>query len=85
MRKTKMGRSRVMLGRYRASLKATGSVTCGICLQPITHQDDLTVDHIYPRALGGNSRMTNLQPAHSRCNSQKGNKIIKITATEVST
>ena len=75
MRKTS-SRSRKRLAHYREVLKSQGSIKCGICLQPITIIEELTVDHIRPRAWGGNSRLTNLQPAHESCNGQKGNQLL---------
>ncbi len=35
----------------------------------------LTIDHIYPKSLGGNDSLDNLQPMCEKCNLEKGNKI----------
>lgn len=70
---------------YRQSLKAQGSVTCGLCHKPIIHQSDLTVDHIIPVSKGGTGESRNLQPAHESCNYQKGNRTLiipNLTKTE---
>ncbi|MBL7712786.1 MAG: HNH endonuclease [Chitinophagaceae bacterium] len=35
----------------------------------------MTIDHILPRSLGGDSSIQNLQPMCNSCNARKGNKI----------
>ena len=72
------GKLRVMAYRVtlRDSFKDNGSVNCGICWLPIKDRDELTVDHIIPKSKKGTSLFNNLQPAHKRCNEQKGNRII---------
>lgn len=60
---------------YKQAIRETGWVLCGLCLKPIRYIDDLTVDHILPKALGGTGATDNLQPAHERCNHQKGAKL----------
>lgn len=45
---------------------------CAICRQSL--DGDFHLDHIVPLALGGHHSDTNLQLAHSSCNSQKGMK-----------
>lgn len=39
----------------------------------------MTVDHIFPKALGGNNDMENLQPMCLACNSKKGSRVIDNT------
>ena len=66
------------IGQARAlfhSLKLP--ITCSLCGKPITHHEDLTVDHILPRSKGGRSSLDNLQPAHKWCNVAKGNSTAK--------
>lgn len=41
---------------------------CGGTVEP----DDVHLDHIYPRSLGGSNEPSNLQVAHSLCNMKKG-------------
>lgn len=36
---------------------------------------DLTIDHIYPKSLGGTTELNNLQTLCRKCNSRKGNNI----------
>lgn len=50
---------------------------CGICGDPITsgkatNRGGLTIDHIIPLAKGGQNIAANMQPAHSKCNTVKG-------------
>lgn len=78
--KKKISRSRKRLATYREVLRNQGEIQCGICLKPIRFREDLTIDHIIPRAKGGNSRLANLQPAHQKCNTAKADKILHIGA-----
>lgn len=54
---------------------------CGICHKLILkvykhpHPESFTIDHIYPLSLGGQDIISNLQPAHFKCNSGKRNRI----------
>jgi 5-methylcytosine-specific restriction endonuclease McrA len=65
--------------RYRElahSIIANASL-CGICGRPL-HGDPLdppVVDHIIPRAYGGDDDPTNLQPTHRSCNSRKSSQL----------
>lgn len=47
---------------------------CGICKLPITRKDQLSIDHIHPKSLGGKNHRNNYQPAHAKCNSRRGSK-----------
>lgn len=53
---------------------------CGICGTAIrrsaVYPDPMapTIDHIVPLAAGGTHARENLQPAHSRCNTRKGDR-----------
>jgi len=51
--------------------KASGK--CAICGQPIMDMSEASIDHIYPKSLGGSDKMENLQIAHRRCNRAKAN------------
>lgn len=57
---------------------ARGHPPCAICNQPIDydahHLDPMsfTVDHIVPLAAGGTDTIDNIQPAHRKCNRDKG-------------
>lgn len=59
---------------------------CQLCLKPIDstirhdyenpHPMRLVFDHIKPKKHGGTNDRSNLQPAHHRCNSRKGDRLI---------
>jgi 5-methylcytosine-specific restriction endonuclease McrA len=34
------------------------------------------IDHIFPKSLGGNDHVTNLQPLHWKANRKKGNSLL---------
>lgn len=42
---------------------------CWLCEQLILKESEISVDHVIPQSKGGTSIETNLQPAHSLCNS----------------
>jgi len=54
--------------KARAYLRATAT-HCHLCKQPFTDRKDITADHIE----AGNP-LSPLAPAHSLCNSRRGNK-----------
>lgn len=50
-------------------------IHCALCGQQITNERDLSFDHIVPRSHGGSDYLHNMQPAHRKCNEEKGNSI----------
>jgi 5-methylcytosine-specific restriction endonuclease McrA len=76
------GQTRSRLRAYKKEITEKGFIPCAVCDLPITksgeynghHLGKVSVDHIIPIALGGNSRRENLQPTHSWCNTKKGDK-----------
>ena len=50
---------------------------CFYCRQPLK-RDEITIDHVIPRAAGGTDRPWNLRPCCQRCNGCKG----KLSARE---
>lgn len=44
---------------------------CGFCGEPVSLAE-MHVDHILPRAVGGQDELDNLRPAHARCNLGNG-------------
>jgi len=44
---------------------------CGICGLSVS-KEEMTIDHIVPLSRGGPHVLSNLQPAHSSCNTKKG-------------
>ena len=59
--------------RMKDELWSRSSV-CGICGKPAKYSD-ATLDHIQPRSQGGSNKIENLQIAHSKCNTTKGNSV----------
>lgn len=57
---------------YRIAIDNFVYPECPQCHQAIKTQEDLTIDHIIPRAMGGSDEIKNLQPMHKTCNSDKG-------------
>lgn len=51
----------------KARVLATMGTVCHLCGRPGAD----TVDHLVPRAAGGDDSMDNLRPAHQRCNSMR--------------
>lgn len=47
---------------------------CALCIEPILHMKDATIDHIIPLSRGGADTLENMQITHSKCNRQKGNR-----------
>lgn len=50
---------------------------CGICRKPVREKGGPmrpSIDHIWPRSLGGSDELGNLQLAHYQCNLDKGNR-----------
>ena len=48
------------------------SQVCGLCGKRMKYLD-ATLDHIRPVSKGGSSKLANLQLAHRKCNTKKGN------------
>ena len=69
---------------YRIAITNYLYPECPWCKRPITGQQDLTIDHIIPKAFGGTDNIDNLQPMHKECNSLKGCSMPEITeCTEI--
>ena len=60
----------------RQCLIAKHGMVCALCGKPIESEEELTVDHIIPRAMGGATTYENCQLAHKECNFRKGNKYV---------
>jgi hypothetical protein len=61
-------------------LQQNGGI-CGICQGAIEDMSDVVPDHIEPKGMGGGfaddgENGSNLQPAHSECNMDKGSRRI---------
>lgn len=70
------------LKAYRRKIKMGIFPLCGICGIEIQRADDiqspgnLTIDHIIPLSRGGSKKRLNTQPAHQKCNVDKGGIIL---------
>lgn len=51
-----------------------GGYICQLCLKNIISMEEITHDHIEPKSKGGKYALYNLQLAHKKCNSIKGNR-----------
>lgn len=56
----------------RDEVIATYGRTCHLCTFPIRDDEQLTIDHVVPRAMHGRTELANLRPAHFSCNQAKG-------------
>ena len=56
--------------KWRQSIKEHWNYKCAYC----ESEENLTLDHITPRAKGGNDRITNLVCACDACNKSKGHE-----------
>lgn len=59
--------------KYRKLFDAQEGI-CYLCNDPLTIYD-ITVDHVVPKSRGGKDSMRNILLTHSRCNSEKGNRM----------
>ncbi|MFC8733580.1 HNH endonuclease [Luteimicrobium sp. NPDC057192] len=56
--------------------------TCHLCLErinlaaPPRHPSGPSADHVVPRKYGGSDHLSNLRPAHRRCNSRRGARLL---------
>lgn len=81
-RPDKDGKDKSAFTKYKRKLlrvcEEDGFIMCGICGLPINvslpypNPWSLTIDHIVPIVQGGETKESNLQPAHFRCNRKKG-------------
>ncbi|MGA5434803.1 HNH endonuclease [Streptomyces cellulosae] len=48
-----------------------GAYTCHLCQRDFAEDDEIHIEHIMPKALGGSDDRENLLPAHAECNMRK--------------
>lgn len=71
-----MGKSGSRMFRVLTHYKQTGrGLKCAYCERPLLRRQPLTVDHWIPLSKGGNSEISNMVLACSKCNRVKGDKI----------
>jgi 5-methylcytosine-specific restriction endonuclease McrA len=59
---------------WRKSIKDAWSNRCAYCDNPPIDDASLTLDHVKPRAKGGEDKTSNCIPACKRCNHSKGSE-----------
>jgi len=64
-------RKRKLSEKTRDLVITRDGLTCRLCGGPV-ERSDVHVDHIRPRAKGGDDSLSNLQVSHSACNVRKG-------------
>lgn len=75
-----MTRNTTTRDQHRAVIRR-GKPDCALCGGPIDyslrypHLDSFVVDHIVPLNKGGTDTLDNKQPAHSRCNRAKSDRL----------
>lgn len=57
---------------YREEMKRGIYPECYLCKKPIKKPNEISQDHILPRACGGASEYRNLAPVHKACNARRG-------------
>lgn len=68
---------------FRSVLWRQHKGICGICRRPVSVQA-MDVDHIIPLVLGGVHSYANTQPAHGKCNRQKGGRLVAVQKGQLS-
>lgn len=59
---------------WRQSIKNAWNNCCAYCSNPPIDDKSLTVDHVKPKAKGGEDKTSNCVPACKRCNHSKGSE-----------
>lgn len=67
-----MGLTSQLNRKYRALIAIKQYPICYLCGQPIKKQNEVSQDHLIPKALSGETVEENLAPTHRICNSKKG-------------
>lgn len=70
----KRQRERKVPPPLRAEVVQRDGLICALCAGVVVH-NELAIDHRHPVSLGGPTTLDNLQVAHRRCNSKKGNRL----------
>lgn len=67
-----MGLTSHLNRHYRILIKQGIFPLCYLCGKPIKKQNEVSSDHIIPKALGGATIEENLACVHKVCNNKKG-------------
>lgn len=67
-----MGLTSQLNRKYRALIAIKQYPICYLCGQPIKKQNEVSQDHLIPKALGGETIEPNLICSHKLCNNRKG-------------
>lgn len=59
---------------WRQAIKSAWDNCCAYCGNPPIDDKSLTVDHVKPKARGGEDRTSNCVPACKKCNNSKGSQ-----------
>lgn len=59
---------------WREAIKTSWNNRCAYCGDPPIDDKSLTIDHVKPKARGGQDQTTNCIPACRRCNAAKGSE-----------
>lgn len=71
--KSRRNADRALMHRLRLAdyWEEQGIFSCHICAGDFSEDDEIHIDHNWPRALGGTDDIWNLMPAHALCNMSK--------------
>ena len=72
-----MGLTSQLNRKYRALIARGIYPVCYLCGKKITNQNEVSQDHLIPKALGGETVEPNLICSHKLCNNQKGSLTVQ--------
>ena len=62
--------------RQKIRIRNRDKASCTYCTKIITKKIDMTIDHVFPRKLGGKGQMSNLTTCCQKCNTDKGSMLL---------
>lgn len=62
--------------KVRYDIHIQDNFCCVYCGETYTRTKKLTLDHVYPKSLGGSNKKNNLVTSCFECNFKKGNKLL---------
>lgn len=71
-----MGLTSHLNRHYRILIRQGNYPVCYLCGKPVKRQEEVSSDHIIPKALGGATVEENLACVHKLCNSKKGSMTV---------